>query len=406
MVSFKFNFSKEQVTERPVNVLDKEPGDYDIVSLEDEVKEVLGKAKIDPNRKKSNKPQRYDEQPIVMDLFLYELKVARSIQRPFSMPHALGISFVNWDSRRPLFPIVVFNPLTGDYLIVEGNHTSISQGVRAASGEYPDVNKDAWRDIKVRCQVVVLMPDDDGQVDMSFCRDHFIGTNGGDRMSLDEFDLYQNLVLKVRQDYAGDIDKCDDTKAIENFNRQVTGELYNLYPVHPRSGRNTCLPGAVNHLSAWMKLKVDDIDFLGKNHQKFWDNQVVDAIELLPMSTLRKLIDKNKSNPDEFYTTQHKQFMYDMAVVMQKFGTTPAGFREFVVQVWEEFYTKTALIVEKKIPQPNKDFSLILWLKLHKKVGGKYSCIPASTYAKFIEQGFDVVDCLPKAKQKIIKEFK
>ena len=406
MANFVFNHSEEKVTERPVNVLDKMPGDYDIITLEDEIIQVLNKMKLDANRKKSNRPQRYDEQPIVMDLFITELRVARSIQRPFSMSHSLDIGFDRWDSRRPLFPIVVFNPLTGEYLIVEGNHTSISQGIRAATGAYPDINKDAWRELKVRCQVVVLMPDDGGKVDMSFCRDHFIGTNGDDRMGLDDFDIYQNLVLKVRQDYAGDIEKCDDTRAIENFNRQETGESYDLYPVHPRSGRNTMLPGAVNHLSAWMKLKVDDIDFIGKNHKAFWDNQVVDAIELLPMSVLRKLIDKHKSNPDEFYTKQHKQFMYEMAVVMQKFGTTPAGFRDFAVQVWEEFYKKTAPIVDKKIPQPNKDFSLILWLKLHKKVGGKYSCIPASYYTKFIEQGVDVIDCLPKAKQKILKEFK
>jgi hypothetical protein len=405
MANFVFNYSKEKVTERPINVLDKDPGDYDIITLEDEINQVLAKMKLDANRKKSNRPQRYDEQPIVMDLFITELKVARSIQRPFSMAHSLNIAFDSWDSRRPLFPIVVFNPLSGEYLIVEGNHTSISQGIRAATGEYPDVNKDEWRKLKVRCQVVVLMPDDDGNVDMSFCRDHFIGTNGDDRMALADFDIYQNLVLKVRQDYAGDIDKCEDPKAIENFNRQVTGEYYNLYPVHPRSGRNTMLAGAVNHLSAWMKLKIDDIDFLGKNHQQFWDNLDVDAIELLPMQALRRLINNAKSNPDEFHSKQHKQFMYEMAVVMQKFGTTPSGFRDFAVQVWNEFYNKTALVAEKKIPQPPKDFSLIIWLKLHQKVGGKYSSIPAKVYTKFIEQGIDAVDCLPKAKQKILKEF-
>ena len=95
-----------------------------------------------------------------------------------------------------------------------------------------------------------------------------------------------------------------------------------------------------------------------------------------------------------------------MAVVMQKFGTTPAGFRDFAVRVWEEYYNRTALVVEKKVPAPNKDFSLILWLKLHKKVGGAYNAIPASVYTRFIEDGVDVVDCLPKEKHKIFKEFK
>jgi len=95
-----------------------------------------------------------------------------------------------------------------------------------------------------------------------------------------------------------------------------------------------------------------------------------------------------------------------MACVMQKFGTTPAGFRDFAVQVWENYYRKTALVPEKKTPQPQKDFSLVLWLKLHKKVGGNYACIPSNVYARFNDAGVDVISCLPKAKHKLIKDFK
>lgn len=405
-MSFKFNYTKEKNIERPVNVLDKKPGDYDIVSLESEIETVLGKVAFDSKKSKSKKPQRYDEQPQVMDLMIAVMRIARSVQRPFSIAHCTGIAYDKWDSRRPLFPIVVFNPLTQEYLLVEGNHTSIAQGIRAANGCYPDVAAEGWRNLKIRCQVVTLVPDENGNVDMSFCRDHFLGTNGDDRLALDDFDWYQNYVLKVRQDYAGDISKCDDPRSIKMFNLQEVAESWDMYPVHPRSGRNTCLAGAINHVAAWMKLVVDDAEFIGKNHKKFWDNLVVDSIELLPLSTLRKLIDKHKPNPDEFNSKQHAKFMLEMAVVMQKFGTTPAGFRDFAVRVWEEYYNRTALVVEKKVPAPNKDFSLILWLKLHKKVGGAYNVIPASVYTRFIEDGVDVVDCLPKEKHKIFKEFK
>ena len=37
MANFVFNHSEETVTERPINVLDKAPGDYDIITLEDEI---------------------------------------------------------------------------------------------------------------------------------------------------------------------------------------------------------------------------------------------------------------------------------------------------------------------------------------------------------------------------------
>lgn len=410
MAKFTFEFSQEKVKYRPVNTLNKEPGDYDVVSLKSEIEEVvsrLQKGKIKTN-KKSNKRQRYDEQPVVMDLPIEVLDVARSIQRPYSMTHAADIGLYKWDSWRPLLPIVTFNPLTEQYWIIEGNHTSIAQGIRAAMKQYPDVDLEDWSKLKIRCQVVILKPDEEGNVDMSFCRDHFLGTNGGDRLKLDDFDIYQNLVLKVRQDCYGNLDICDDNLAKKMFAIQETCEKYKLYPQHPRAGRNTKLPGAINHIKALMQMSVDDMDFTGKQHQKFWDNLVVDSIELLPMQKLRKLIDKNKSNPDEFQSKQHEAFMYEMATVMQKFGGTPEGFRAFAVQVWEEYYVRSqgALAVDK-IPQPKADFSLVLWLKLHKKVGGKYSCIPNSIYTQqFVENGVDAVDCVPKSKQKIFKEFK
>lgn len=406
MTKFVFTHTKEKVNQRPVNVLDKKPGDYDVISLEDEILSVMGQVKVDPATNTSTKPQHYSMQPKVMDLEISKLGVARSIQRPFSMNHCTGIAFDKWDSRRPLFPIVTYNTLTNEYWIVEGNHTSIAQGVRAATGFYPDFKKANWKKFKVRCQVVILEPDDNGNVDMSFCRDHFLGTNGDDRLKLDDFDLYQNYVLKVRQDYSGDVSKCDDNYAKQMFNLQKTAESWDMYPVHPRSGVNTCLPGAINHLAAFMKLSVDDVEFIGKNHKTYWDNLEVDAIELLPLSTLRKLINQHKSSAKEFSSKQHKQFMLEMATVMQRFGTTPAGFRAFAVQVWEEFYKRTALVQEKKIPQPHKDFSLVLWLKLHKKVGGSYNCIPATAYARFIEAGVDAVDCLPTTKHKLLATFK
>jgi len=406
MAKFTFNHTKQKNIERPVDVLDKQPGDYDVVSLESEILEVLSKVTVNPTDNKSTKPQKYSEQPVMMDLPVNVLKVARSIQRPYSITHCTGIAFENWDSRRPLFPIVVYNPIIDEYWIVEGNHTSMSQGARAAMGFYPDVEKNNWRNLKIRCQVVNLIPDENGHVDMSFCRDHFTGTNGDDRLKLADFDMFQNRVLKIKQDLAGDITKCDDDKAKTMYRLYCAAVKWDLTPVHPRSGRNTMLSGAINNLAAFMKLKVDDVDFIGKNHKQFWDGEVVDAIELLPMSVLRKLIDKNKVNPNEFTSKQHKQFMLEMAVVMQKFGTTPAGFRDFAVEVWKEFYNRTALIKTKKIPDPHKDFSLVLWLKLHQKVGGSYDCIPADVYTRFKENGIDAVDCVPLSKHKIFMDFK
>ena len=405
MATFVFDFPKTTVKKRPVNVLDKTPGDYDIVSLESEILEVMEKAPFDPAKLKSKKPQAHASQPILMDLGVLELYVARSIQRPFDINHCNDIAYTKWDSRRPLFPIVVYNPITKQYLITEGNHTSIAQGLRAANGCYPDINKDTWKSLKIRCQVIILEPDENGEIDMSFCRDHFLGTNNDDRKSLDDFDFYKNYVLKVRQDYAGDVEKCDDTKAIGYYNLQKTAESWDMYPVHPLSGVNRHLPGAITHIDAFMKMKVDDAEFIGKNHKRFWDRESVDSIELKPMSVLRKLIDQNKSNPNEFASTQHEQFMYELAVVMQKFGTTPSGFRDFATTVWGEYYKRTSIIKGDKVPTPDKDFSLVLLLKLHKKVGGKYSCIPADVYRKFTENDIDAVDCLPLTKHKIFKEF-
>lgn len=404
----KFLFPSKSKIERPVNDLDKQPGDYDIVSLEDEILELMAKTANVEKNVKTNKPQRFDEEPIMMDIPVQELGVARSIQRPFSISHAVDIAINKWDSRRPLFPQVVINSVTGQKLIIEGNHTSISKGYRAANGKYPDYSSDKWRELPIRCQVVILHPDKNGHVDMSFARDIFIGTNGEDRLDLDDFDIYKNLVLKVRQDYAGNISKCDDNDAKKMYAIQLACESHTMYPVHPRSGRNTTLPGAITHISELMKMSVDGVNFMGKQHKKFWDDLKVDSMELKPMEVLRKLIDKNKSNPDEFHSKEHEHFMYEMAVIQQKFGGSPAGFREFANSVvWPEYYRRKegSLADDKGAKTPGSNFALVLWLKLHKKAGFVYNCIPNDIYTKFNENGIDCVDCLPNSKQKILKEF-
>jgi hypothetical protein len=408
MAQFKFAFHTQKKIERPTNVLDKKPGDYDLVSLEDEILDLIQKTENTDKTCKNNKPQRYDQEPVCKDIPIKDLQVAGSIQRPFSVPHALGIAVRKWDSRRPFFPLVVFNPLTLENWIIEGNHTSMSKGYRAAKGLYPDVKSKKWNELKIRCQVIELEPDEDGNVDMSFAREIFLGTNGGDRLKLDDFDKYQNYVLLVRQDYAGDISKCDDNKARKMYGIQLACESNLMCPVHPRSEKNTTLPGAITNVEALMKMSVDGVNFTGKHHRKFWDNLKVDSIELVPMEKLRKLIDNNKSDPDEFQSAQFDTFMYEMAVVMQKFGGTPAGFRNFATQVWQEYYCrKEGVLADEKIPDPKSEFSLVLWLKLHQKVGGTYKCIPNSIYTQqFVENNIDCVDCIPKSKQKIFKEFK
>lgn len=407
----KFLFHNKKKIERPKNVLQKEHNDYDVISLEDEIIEALAATKnVEPNGSNINKPQRHDEEPEMMDLLIKQLKVARSIQRPPDLKHVVNIGYHRWDSRRAEFPLVVYNTQTKEYWIIEGNHRSIAKGIRAATGKYPDFDSKNWRNLPIRCQVIKLTPDENGNVNLSFARDIFEGSNGTDKKGLDHFDIYQNKVLRVRQDCNGDVTACDDNQSKKMYRIQQVCETYRLCPVHPNSGRNKTLAGAINHIDALMKMSPESVEFTGKQHNKYWDDLPVDAIELLPMDKLFKII--RGKDADAFKSKELEITMEELAVVMQKFGTTPAGFRGFATDVWKEYYlqTKGSLAVtdkkkKPKIPNPDKDFSLVLLLKLHKKVGYTCKFIPNDIYTRFQESGIDCVDCLQPAKKKILKDF-
>ena len=159
-----------------------------------------------------------------------------------------------------------------------------------------------------------------------------------------------------------------------------------------------------------MKMTPESVEFMGKQHKKFWDDLSVDAIELGPMDKLFKII--REKDADAFKSKELEITMEEFAVVMQKFGGTPAGFREFATEVWKVYYIQTKgslAVVDKKkkpkIPNPDKDFSLVLLLKLHKKAGYTCKFIPDDIYTKFQESDIDCTDCLSPAKKKILKDF-
>lgn len=409
--NINFLFHTKKQIERPENVLQKDPNDYDLISLEEEITMALKATKnVEPDGSNINKPQRLDEEPVMMDILVKRLACARAIQRPFDIRHVLNIGYHRWDSRKAEFPLVVHVTTRDEYWIIEGNHRSIAKGMRAATGKYPDFNAEDWKNFPVRCQVIELTPDESGNINLSFARDMFEGSNGDDKKKLDYFDIYKNKVLRVRQDCNGDVAACDDNQSKKMYRIQLACEKNNLCPVHPNSGRDQTLAGAITHINALMKMTPESVEFTGRQHNKFWDDLPVDAFELSPMNNLYDII--IAKDPDALQSKELENNMEELAIVMQKFGGTPAGFRGFATDVWKEYYlqTKGSLVVvdkkkKPKIPAPDKHFSLVLLLKLHKKVGYTCKFIPDDIYTKFNESGIDCLDCLSPAKKKILRDF-
>lgn len=404
--NFKFSWvpNKEPITARPVNVLDKLPNDYDIISVDAQATQCLisfEKSIRDELAKttyKNIKPQRYDQRPKHQLISLDALSIARSFQRPYNGTHVKNI-VLKWDSRRPAAIQVCHNPVTDEYYITDGQHTALAYAIRAKMGLFPDVNPEDWLNLKVDCMVVELEVNEDGSVDMSFCREHFMGINGGDKLKLADFDFYQNHVLAKRQDSPNN--ETQDEYEIA-FNKQVIMEQNDVIPVHKNSS-DRFKAGALTGVTHLKDLSIEDVEFFSSNHKKYWPQEPVDAMELVPMQTLRKLIVSKMRNSKEFDSREFKKFMEDLNATVKTTAGSWEQLKNLAQTTYAKYYREImGDFAKSKISVPD-DVSLVLLLKMYRAAGGDYKCIPDSVYTRYTENGDDLFNHLEPAKKELFK---
>jgi hypothetical protein len=396
---FKFNWVPNQAVvkdkDRPVNEMNKKKGEIDAHSVQDlasdffnsahfnKLKSILETAEYKTDR--LHRPSRYDQLPVLKKLPARMLLSALAFQRKVDWDHLIRI-ITTWDSRRPATVNVVKRPNKDEYYITDGQHTVLAIIIMARLGLMPDQDKDSWLDTLINCQVVETD-------DFSFAREHFLGINGEDKLPITKFDIHKIHVLGKRVDSP---DKPTQDKYEFRNNIQKALEKFDVYPVHPDSP-DRFFSGALVDSHLLFKLDVGDALFFAENHKKYWEQEPVDAMEILPLQDLRKRLLKEGC---DFKSQEFKDFMRDLNAVVKTVAGGWAEFKNLTQQVYPKWYESVREEEAAGIP---RDASLVLLLQLYQLANGSFNCVPQSLLKRYVENGKSMLDFLDPATKRIFK---
>ena len=379
-------------TERPVNTLDKKPGDNEAKTLESLVDAFIA----DPlskiahrNIKKEHKTISYNKLPYYQEIALRDLQSALAVQRPVNNGHIKKI-LEAFDEKKVQYVNVLKIKYKNKYyyFIIDGQHTAVTYGVFAKWGYYEadGITADNWLDVKVKCQVVEFH-------NFTFAREHFLGINGGDKLKLVYFDKWKNYVLSKRQDNPNTI-----TKDLyeDSCGKQIIMESYNIIPVHEQDDENIGKPGAFGRVDLLKDMTDEEMHWWCQLHQWNWDDRSVDSFEVLPMVNLRNKIKGVKSLKNK----ELKEFIIVLGNIIRNTVGSPAEFRRLTEASYREWY-KTAN-PDEKVPSTPADASLALLLQIYYQHGGQYKNISKSFMDDYDDNGYLLFHALPQETQDLI----
>jgi hypothetical protein len=378
--------------DRPLNEMDKKKGEIDARSIEslatdffnssylEKLKSILDSAEY--KKEQCHKPCRYSQIPILKQLSARVLLSALAFQRTVDWNHLIRI-ITTWDSRRPATVNVVKRPDREEYYITDGQHTVLAIIIMTRLGMVPDLNKNDWLDTPINCQIVETD-------DFSFAREHFLGINGEDKLPITKFDIHKIHVLGKR------VDSSTQEKYEIRNNIQTALEKFHVYPVHPDSECRFA-PGALVDAHLLFKIDVGDALFFAENHKKYWEQEPVDAMEILPLKDLRMRLDKEGC---DFKSKEFKDFMRDINAVVKTVAGGWAEFKNLTQQVYPKWYT--AVRDEESVGVP-RDASLVLLLQLYKLANGSFKYVPRNLLTRYVEDGKSMTDFLEPATKRIFK---
>ena len=378
--------------ERPVNTLDKKPGDNEAKTLESLVDAFIADplSKIaQRNIKKERKSVSYNKLPYYQEISLRDLQSALAVQRPVNNGHIKKI-LEAFDEKKVQYVNVLKIKYRNKYyyFIIDGQHTAVTYGVFAKWGYYEadGITADNWLDVKVKCQVVEFH-------NFTFAREHFLGINGGDKLKLVYFDKWKNYVLSKRQDNPNTITKDLYEDA---FAKQVIMEGYDITPVHEQDDENIGKPGAFGRVDLLKDMTDEEMHWWCQIHQWNWDDRSVDSFEVLPIVNLRNKIKGAKSLKNK----ELKEFILVLGNIIRNTVGSPAEFRRLTEASYKEWY-KTAN-PDEKVPSTPADASLALLLQIYYQHGGHYKNISTSFMDDYDDNGYLLFHALPQETQDLI----
>jgi hypothetical protein len=379
-------------SERPVNTLDKKPGDNEAKTLEVLVDNFCNDplSKIaQRNLKKDKKTLSYNKLPYYAEIKLRELMSALAVQRPVNNGHIKKI-IEAFDEKKVQYVNVLKIKYKNKfyYYIIDGQHTAVTYGVFAKWGYYEadGITSDNWLDVPVKCQVVEFH-------NFTFAREHFLGINGGDKLKLVFFDKWKNYVLSKRQDNPNTVTKDLYEDA---FGKQVIMESYDIIPVHEQDDENIDKPGAFVRVDLLKDMTDEEMHWWCQIHQWNWDYRSVDSFEVLPIVNLRNKIKGSKSLKNK----EVKEFILALGNIIRNLVGSPAEFRRLTESTFKEWY-KTAN-PDEKVPSTPADASLALLLQIYYEGGGTFKNISKTFLEDYNDNDYTLFHALPQETQDLV----
>jgi len=348
--------------DRAPNVLDKQPDEHDAKYLTDIVDDFCEDGvleEIEEFLKEQGKftSYSYEDYSKYYELTLRVLLSALAVQRPISKRHLRRIQ-EKYNRLKVQTPIVLKINFNGEvyYYIVDGQHTAATQGIRARLGLIKEVNKENWKDVKIRCMVVECD-------DFTFAREVFLGINGEDKLELAYFDKWKNYVLGARQDNA------DNELWQDCLELQEILESFGITPIHKDSPENIKkMPGAFIDVHLIEDKKPEDVRWIARLHQMLWDDKPMDPFEVDPMLLLREKIKKDASLDNK----QVCAFVKELGSLIRHTAGSPSGWKKFTQKTYPLWFKAThPNEADKKISIPD-DASLALLLFAYQEAGGQF----------------------------------
>lgn len=300
---------------------------------------------------------------------LKDILIDEDIQRELDEIHVMHI-VQGFDERRvnPIFAVKF--PGEDHYHCTDGQHTVISLAKLAQSGLIDEIEADDWEEMEVDVLYVET-------ADRSFAREHFAFINGVGKKQIAEYYNHKQRVLSYRLD--GN-QKQEYALAAE---KQTICEDSNCYPIAKDDDVNLGIPGTLTHMNAIKTMKPEILKFIVKNHNKFWQAEIVDAAEF---SFNKHLYNKASVPVDD---KDFVQFLEDLNAIIKEFFTNPNQLSTVTTEAYAS-YSKDVYGTSKSV----HDTALLnIVLKIYKRLNGSYP-LP-DTVLSHSEAGKDLYDYLP-----------
>jgi hypothetical protein len=373
------------------NILERKPGQYAQISIEDLINKVNSGGNIDF----MSALERYQKLALMFDpsnfpvtkmVLLGTLASDEDIQRELDVPHATHI-FTYFDEQRVQSIQAVKTPGKEEYTMVNGQHTATVVALIVASGLMKGWKAKDWKKFPVMVSYIETL-------DRSKARETFALLNGEMSKEITTFDHWKQHYLSVRLDGSKNPKYLHTAKLIQIL------KSYECTPL-PEDHDDAGLPGAVTHLNAVETAAkngdYEKLEFIFSNRNKFWNNLPVDNTEFGFYGTLLDLTEEENILRD---TQDFEEFLEDLHAVVQKVFSGMPKLKGSVTKAYKKY--RYDQFVDKNASVP---FNVALYVayKVYKMLGGTFDIAPLN--AMYVHNKVDVINYLTVDELAFINKF-